>query len=387
MRRFSCFILVAVIYLSLLFPMAASAAWQPGLSVGLQTGQGSIKVKLPCRSQLFLDGQKKAHSDYPAGTSLEISHSGEYFLLGGRKIKAKELLFKAFPKEEKNFHFLAAQQDYRGEAKVILSHGRLTLVNVVNTEDYLQGVVAKEMPSDWPEEALKAQAVAARTYALKNRKRHAAEGFDLCSSTHCQQYLGIGSETARASKAVASTAGEVLLYRGKLIEAFFHTDSGGMTENSEDVWGEKLPYLRAAEEADMHTQPWKKNFDAQHIAALVSRHSRKEIGTLKKIELSPLKIGKSAKDRTASGRVKQAVFVGSKGKAAVSGNDLRSLLGLRSTLFGLSLKNKEVIAEGYGWGHGLGLSQWGARKWAEKKKDYKDILHHYYQHSELKKLY
>ena len=100
-----------------------------------------------------------------------------------------------------------------------------------------------------------------------------------------------------------------------------------------------------------------------------------------------MKLGKLASDRSASGRVKQVVFVGSKGQAAVSGNDLRNLLGLHSTMFNMVLQHKQVIVDGYGWGHGLGLSQWGAKALAEKKKPYSEILFHYYQNTAIKKLY
>ena len=160
-----------------------------------------------------------------------------------------------------------------------------------------------------------------------------------------------------------------------------------MTEDSENVWGTKLPYLRAVEEKAKYTQPWKKVLTAERVASLAGKGSHKDIGDLKRIELSTLKIGQGSNDRTSSGRVKQVVFVGSKGRAAVSGNDLRSLLGLRSTMFNMKMDHKQVTVEGYGWGHGLGLSQWGARKWAEEGKSYRDILKHYYQHIALKKLY
>ena len=380
-------IIICLLALCTLLP-AAEAAWQPEISIGLQQGQSTIQLKLLQNTQVFLEGEGKAAKEFPAGSQLNISHDGRHFLINGKKFKGSELQLKAAAKGSTGTAvFAASQHSYKGVAKVTVRQGKLTLVNVIAVEAYLAGVVPEEMPYDWPMEAIKAQAVAARTYALENRKRHEAEGFDLCAATHCQQYLGAASERTSTNQALAATCGEVLTYQGKPIEALFHTDSGGMTENSEDVWGTKLPYLRAATEAELYTKPWKNTFTAERIASLVSKHSSKDIGKLKKIELSPLKIGRSEKDRTASGRVRQAVFVGSKGRAAVSGNDLRSLLGLRSTMFNLSLDHQQVIVDGYGWGHGLGLSQWGARKWAEKGKGYRDILAHYYQQATLKKLY
>ena len=366
----------------------AEAAWQPQLAVGLVAGQEVLALKLPCKSQIFEGNSPKAVLTLPAGSQLSITHGGSHFTVNGKKLKndGEGLFIKAAP-EVKSFVFTWSQKDFRGTAKVMVRHGKLALINMVDTEDYLKGVVPEEMPHDWPAEALKAQSVAARTYALENRKRHEGEGFDLCATTHCQQYLGSKVEKAAASKAIEATYGEVLTYQGKLINAFFHTDSGGMTEDSENVWGTKLPYLRAVEEKAKYTQPWKKVLTAERVASLAGKGSHKDIGDLKRIELSTLKIGQGSNDRTSSGRVKQVVFVGSKGRAAVSGNDLRSLLGLRSTMFNMKMDHKQVTVEGYGWGHGLGLSQWGARKWAEEGKSYRDILKHYYQHIALKKLY
>lgn len=383
------FLALFCMFSCLTVPSVTEAAWQPQLSVGLASGQEVVTVKVSGKCRILAEGENKSSVEVPAGSQLSITHNGTHFLVNGKKIKTegRGLVVAAESSKAQNAFFTFGHNDYRGAAKIIVRHGKLTLINLLDTEDYLKGVVPEEMPTEWPAEAIKSQAVAARTYALQNRKRHENEGFDLCTNTHCQQYLGKRSEKSAANKAIEDTSGEVLTYQGKLIDALFHTDSGGMTENSEDVWGSKLPYLRAVDEKDTYTKPWKNVFTAERVASLVGKQSHKDIGSLKKIELSSLKIGHADKDRSASGRVRQAIFVGSKGRAAVSGNDLRNLLGLRSTLFDLQLNHKQVTIEGYGWGHGLGLSQWGAKKWAESGKGYREILSHYYQHTELKKLY
>ena len=381
-------LLVGLFALFIWFPAAAEAAWEPQLAIGLEKRQEAINIRLPLGGQVYLGSSAKPVETISAGSQLSILCRNEQLLLNGKKLKGAELVIKADSKHEQdNYYFTVGRNDYRGAAKIIVKHGKLTLINLIDVEAYLAGVVPEEMPSDWPQEALKAQAVAARTYALQNRGRHENDGFDLCSSTHCQQYLGMKSETKAASKALADTKGEVLVHQGQLIEALFHTDSGGWTENSEDVWGSRLPYLRAAEEAEKYTKAWKNTYNAERIASLVSKQAGKDIGNLREIRLSPLKLGKSASDRSASGRVKQVVFVGSKGQAVVSGNDLRNLLGLHSTMFNMVLQHKQVIVDGYGWGHGLGLSQWGAKALAEKKKPYSEILFHYYQNTAIKKLY
>mgnify|MGYP002138056025 FL=1 len=183
------------------------------------------------------------------------------------------------------------------------------------------------------------------------------------------------------------TRGETLLYNGQPIEALFHTDSGGMTENSEDVWGSRIPYLRAAREVYANTQPWDKNITAADFCTLLAKHG-KSLGTLKTITLSPLTDERNAPDRTVSGRVRMVRLEGTNGTLQVSGNDLRSWLGLRSTMFQMTMRNDVVFITGYGWGHGLGLSQWGAKAFADARHmSYPDILAHYYAGTVLKKLY
>ena len=175
------------------------------------------------------------------------------------------------------------------------------------------------------------------------------------------------------------------MYQGRLIDAVCHTDSGGMTENSEDVWGTKIPYLRATSEVRRATQPWQKEWALSVFSAKL--HAKSDVGTLKRIQLSPLQIGKATTDRSVSGRVKTVALVGDRGALRLSGNEMRNLFGLKSTLFDLRISGNRVIATGYGYGHGLGLSQWGAKAYAEQGASAKDILVHYYRDIQIKDLY
>jgi len=342
----------------------SSAAWQPSLSVGLLDHQTTVSLSANNQTmtvtvkngKLALNGKPVDASTYTLPTT---ANSASTVLVNGRR--------------------------YRGTIRIDLHGSSFTVVNVVPTEDYLAGVLPKEMSSSWPQEAQKAQAVAARTFALHNRGRHKDAGYDLCTSTHCQSYGGVTGEEQGSTAAIAATYGEVLTYHDQFIDAVFHTDSGGMTDRSEDVWGSQIPYLRPAKELEMNTQPWKRTWTADAFAAKLAR--KKDIGKLQRITLSPLTVGKSASDRSASGRVTSVTFSGTKGALRLTGNDLRSLFGLPSTLFDLKLSGSTVTAAGYGAGHGLGLSQWGARAFAAKGMKYQDILSHYYAGTTLKQLY
>jgi stage II sporulation protein D len=200
--------------------------------------------------------------------------------------------------------------------------------------------------------------------------------------------MGYSGEYQSTNSAVDATRGEIITYGGKPIEALFHANGGGYTENSENVWGSKIPYLRGVPEESYSVinKAWTKTISADSLAKSLG------IGKLKKIKLSKLKKGPmKVSDRGVSGRVKQIVFTGSKKTKTVTGNDFQSMYGLSSTLFDLNVKGKNVIVTGYGSGHGLGMSQWGAEAMAEKHGGsadyYRQILTHYYTGTKIEKKY
>ena len=391
MMKKHCIVLCSLFCL-LLSPAAfVEAAWQPELLVSLGTAGTTLRLSGNVPVVLKRLDNKKVVWQGKAKEFATLTFTDKGWELNSRKLKkADAAALELTVKDERNLSKLVSTYDnksYRGALRLIPRKGSLQLLNRVTAEEYLQGVVPEEMPAEWNPEAVKAQAVAARTYALRQRKRHAKEGFDVCATTHCQQYGGVAVERAAANQAVKETSGEVLESHGALVDALFHTDSGGMTENSEDVWGSRIDCLRAAKEVRTETYPWEKNITVEKFSELLAKRG-KNIGTLKKIELSPIKIGKASKDRTVSGRVKQVTFVGKTGKVSMTGNDLRSMLGLKSTLFSMTMNRNVLFIKGYGWGHGLGMSQHGAKAYADSEHyDYKKILQHYYRGAELKKLY
>lgn len=272
---------------------------------------------------------------------------------------------------------------YFGGIRINKNSNSLTVINLAPVEEYLRGVLPEEMPPYFSLEALKAQAVAARSFTLKNKNLHQNEGFDLCTTTHCQVYEGVSSISDITDKAVAETSGMALCFNGSVALATFHTDSGGMTESNANVWGTEVPYLQPAEELVKKTQVWNVKVDKEIFAKKMGA----DFGELHSITLSDLVIGQAASDRTNSGRVKTALIVGSKKNVQLSGNDLRNKFSLPSTLFNIRFQGLEVIFEGYGRGHGIGMSQCGAEAYAKNGWTYDKILNHYYKGTELKKLY
>ena len=377
--RLCMFFLCAVFAI---LPLQVSASWQPEISVGLSQGISEIQLSATNgKLSVYENPEQKPILVVPQGGTLDVRMMREQLVVNGREIKGERLVIQPEP----SGFIQVNHTPYRGYIAILKRTG-LTVVNYVLVEDYLYGVVPKEMPPSWNVEALRAQSVAARTFALKNRKRHSAEGFDLCSTSHCQVYEGMPAEMRTTTEAVDSTRGEVLFYKGAIMDALFHTDSGGMTESSEYVWGSPVPYLRAVTEVQIQTQPWNRTISMSEFAQKLEKNGR-AIGTLKEVRLSPLTVGRGSSDRSPSGRVRSADFVGTKGRITLSGNELRSIFSLPSTLFSIRIGKTDINFSGYGSGHGLGLSQWGAQALADKGKSYKDILFHYYTDVTLEKLY
>jgi len=273
---------------------------------------------------------------------------------------------------------------YRGGMEFCLEKGKLTAVNVLNIEDYLRGVVPSEMPSDWPAEALKAQAVAARNYALQSVEATRGAAFNVYNTMTSQVYGGYDAETAATNKAVGETSGIVMLSGGKTVSAFFHSSSGGFTENSEDVWSGQVPYIRSKEDPydqnDKHYN-WKVSYTAEKLKDKLAAAGYKFSKVTDVVELA----------RTSSGARVMKLAV--KGEAATgkpltveikNADKVRTALGLKSALFKFTMKydrSKNLTSvefTGSGWGHGLGMSQYGARGMALEGNEYQEILKYYY---------
>lgn len=273
---------------------------------------------------------------------------------------------------------------YRGRTHVIATAGGLTAVNYVDLESYLFSVVGAEMPVSWPLEALKAQAVAARTYALYKRQHNRNPVFDVGDTTAWQVYGGLAEEANTTQMAVSATNGQVLTYNGQIIESVFHSSSGGHTENVENVWSSPRPYLRGVQDFDQQAPvyQWQVEFSATDL-------QRRITGVGRILTITP-------EEMTPTGRLVSARIRGDRGTRVISGNELRRALGLRSTLFSIIPEMGRIASagggasipvsfsiNGRGFGHGVGMSQWGAYGMAGQGYNYQQILGHYFQGASL----
>ena len=361
----------------------------PDVEVGLLSGQSQVEIEGLSHFRIETNG--KVWKSYNAGKRISVSRKGKNIVLERKAFNAP-VYFTTGNGEEA---FSVKGNRYRGEMKIIPSawNNGVTVVNRVPMELYLKGVVPSEIVPSWKPDAIKAQAVAARTYAVYHKNGYRSAGYDITDDTRSQVYRGCSVETSATNKAVEETAGEIITYNGKAIDALFHANGGGYTEDSENVWGSYVPYLRGVKEENSSTvnRPWRKIVSIDSFSNAISRAGY-HVGEVKKIGLSRLHMGNNkAKDRGVSGRVKTMEITGKSGRKIIPGEVIQSAFDLDSTLFDISAKGNNLIITGYGFGHGLGLSQWGAEAMAEKNGDgkeyYKRILLHYFTGSKIEKIY
>jgi stage II sporulation protein D len=256
-------------------------------------------------------------------------------------------------------------------------------VVTMNLEDYILGVVAGEMPASFHVEALKAQALAARTYTMLRMRRFGGSGCskhpgaEICTdSAHCQAYRNpatVKKDLNKLKEAVYGTAGEVIVYDNRLIDAVFHSTSGGKTENSEEIWSNRVPYLRSVTSEYEEHSP--KYVTQQEISLDNFIQSIKKLDAGVKINKKNIKNEIKILERSEGGRITRLKI----GDKIFKGMDVRNVLGLNSSNFNYNFGKNSILFTVIGNGHGIGMSQYGADGMAKNGAGYKDIVLHYYQ--------
>jgi stage II sporulation protein D len=262
---------------------------------------------------------------------------------------------------------LVSGVSYRGNIEVWKGKNGLYLVNQVPLESYVKSVVLSEVADGWEMEALKTQAVLARTYAIRHMKQGDGKLYHLTSSTLHQLYRGDQFD-GRVAYAVMQTEGEILSYNGEAIEAFYHSTCGGRSELPEEVFGRAYPYLKSVTSNCFLSPYW----------VWQKRMTTKEIE--KSLGISGIN-GLNISDFTKTGRVKELALLTEGGIERIASKDFRRLLGwktLPSTWFTLEQRDSSYVFNGRGYGHGVGLCQWGSQWMAKEGKSYREILAYYY---------
>ena len=301
--------------------------------------------------------------------------------LGGNSLAATEV--KIIPERDGGVNVNGSY--YRGQLVIRNRGGALTVLNLVDMERYLASVVGSEAIETWPEDALRAQAVVARTYALYKLKASSARAYDVTATTDDQVYLGTARETGKLRQVVKDTTGIAVLWKGQVFPTYFHSTCAGHTEEvSRALKYESIPPLRGVPcnycTSSKYYGWWTVNVDAEALSGLMRRKA-KGVGTVTNIE--PLEIG-------ASGRALRVRVTGTGGTTVMNAYDFRKLVGasqIRNTNFQVRNYGSYFQILGRGWGHGVGMCQFGAKGLAEKGYGFAAILRYYYPGADLAYLY
>lgn len=261
---------------------------------------------------------------------------------------------------------------YRGNFFISVCKNKFSVVNHIELEKYICGVVSSEMPISFPMEALKAQAVLARTYVIK--KISNSHVYDVDDTVKYQVYSGLEKETKEGNEATFSTLGEVIFYKDKIADVFYHSTCGGHTDSSKAVWGNFLDYVVGIRCNYCKSSPhynWKKFISFETIKSVLNKNNY-DFNRIKKIKI---------KSFSKAGRTRELTILTDKGSFDIFSSKFRNMFDnlLKSSNFRIIDKSDGVLLEGRGYGHAVGMCQYGANGLAEKGYSYKKIIKYYFQ--------
>ncbi len=338
---------------------------------------GEIRIHLKCSSYFTVyDVASGRSTRFEPEVNFVLTPRGEDIVIGDRKQAGGEIRISSRDRRE----FLRINgRRYRGSIIILNDGETLTAINEVNIEDYLKGVLPMEISPRWPMEAVKAQAIAARTYAVNNLGKYGSRGYDLTADIYSQVYAGMEVEDPRSNRAVDETKGKVIIYNNKLARTYFHSSCGGHTEDVQKVWGSDIPYLKGVYCPFCSDSPrarWELDLSPSDIAGSLSGIPA---GEIKSIELV---------SRTRSGRVDVMKVSHGGGELEITGHAFRMTAGpniLQSAMFTIGLAEEPYRFYGRGWGHGVGMCQWGARGQALEGRNFREILSYYMPGTEVRR--
>ncbi len=369
-QRVSFLFLMVILFF---LPLVGISQDSPLIKVKILEGK---VVKVGATGFYQIKGEAKNCSLSPCSILLRATSKGIKF---DSKIWGKKIWI--IP--QKDSFCIANGRRYRGKILILQKSGILEIINQLPLEDYLYGVIKWEIDPNWPFASVAAQAVAARTYAFKKISDSSNEDYHLVDEVKHQVYGGVESEDPLARIAVDLTRGEILIFQGEPIEAYYYACCGGYTASSFDVWGEDLPYLQAISEKFCTESPhyhWRFSIKAQELKKILERKGL-IIEEINQIEVVNWDKGE---------RVRKLAIDSSKGEIHLAGTEFRRLVGpnkIKSTRFKVEKKGNYFIFIGKGWGHGVGMCQWGAKAMAEKGYSVNEILKFYYPGTEIEKAY
>lgn len=363
--------------------------------------ESSEEISIKIGSKIILSDESNKLAEVKTGNTIMLSVNSNNLLA---KISDQDFVSTNFylDSEDANETININSKKYRGRIKILLKNSKIEIVNQMGIEDYVKGVMTKEMPIGNGIEnyqALKAFSICVRTYAF-NKIKEQKDFFDIYTDTRDQVYGGVDGETDYTNKIVDETAGQILTYEYGPATIFYHSTCGGFTEDVENVFGkESIPYLTSVEDGSDHyckispRYEWKENYseevfvDRLFKSDLIESNnyrvdnieiiSRFGSGRVNKLKISLL---------DKNGNEKTITLIGNNMRSVIKSGDNKSIL--KSNYFEVELnQNKEIVIDGKGSGHGVGMCQWGAIGQSKLGVDYLNILSHYFPGTKIKNSY
>ncbi len=331
----------------------------------------SVSITVEAGNYEVLTNGKKVLEFEQGEEIIVLTYKNQLKLIAADTIISKSFVIKIKTRHENNFFSLRllnmgkVKHRYEGDLLVTSNNNKLKLINIINVENYLKGVMRAEIGKMSQPEFLKAMATVSRTYTMRNMYRHAKDGFDLCDAVHCQVYYGERDINDHIRKAIKESRNKVIYDKdGKLVNAVFHSNSGGHTVGSEDVWSGKFHYLPA--KPDPYSTAgsqysWRKEIPLDKFKNYLEGKTGQEVT---QVDL--------CKDY-----VRQKYYYCN--NTAIPLKEIRQDWKLRSTYFVMEEDGDALVLHGRGYGHGVGLSQEGANRMAQLGKNFEDIIKFYYE--------
>ncbi len=391
------------------------------LRIGLQENNEHLLFQYSAPFSVVYDGKIIYRAQAEKNYLLELEAGSIFISTEADKVRlgSSELEYQIYSSQENSSFYVynisygegyfwqgSSSRQYRGNMIIKGEGDKFTLINQIELTPYLISVVPSEIYASWPMEALKAQAIAARSYTLSNLGRHSSDGYDLCDSVHCAAYNGISSEHQRTTEAVLSTQGESAVFEGKVIEAVFSSNSGGFTERSDQIWSADLPYLRGSNQmknenydfplTPLKLQQWLEDSPESYSKDYGSSNYRWQLRVPAEVIEYRSELNKITKikvnQRAQGGTITSLSLYNDQEEKKYSVSRIRRVLGgLKSSRFYFDShfdQNgylKELYIYGSGWGHNLGLDQSASAGMGAAGWNYKEIIKHFYPGVEIKK--
>ncbi|MFA5145437.1 MAG: SpoIID/LytB domain-containing protein [Candidatus Omnitrophota bacterium] len=371
-------ILTSIIISVVFMPQEACLAQPPGKYIRVAIAQDavSLNLKVPGYYEIVDPAAGRTlSSGYGLKTTATTQKNG--ILLG----KAIPSLPRLFIKTDGTGVILVNGRRFRGSIELIKKDdARILAVNYIDLENYIKGILYHEVSHYWPMEALAAQAIVSRTYAAYQMQENKSKDYDVTSDIYSQVYGGRTSERSRTTEAVDATSGRILTYKDKIIPAYFHAVCGGHTEDASLLWNIDMPPLKGLPCNFCKDSP---RFNWHYVLALEDIEDSLAGAGLKINGIKNIVV--SGRDK--SGRVTDLNMVSAKKDLKISAKDFRNIVGpniIKSANFTVSVIKNDAVFEGVGWGHGVGLCQWGAYFMSKQGYRADEILKYYYPGTDVK---